>query len=378
MIRQDTTLFSIESLTTLETDRLTALEQTIERGLQTFVDVGTALLEIRDSRLYRQTFGTFEDYCRERWGMSRVHAFRMIEAASVANNLLPIGNILPATESQARPLTGLPVDLQREAWQRAVDTAPNGKITAAHVASVVEVMTTSTSHSNGNGHHVEEPDEDFDATEEEIEQAVELIKGTGLQFDVVDDRISVSPSKTRIIGSPFKVSPAPMAVHFSSETPEHYTPQQIVDGVIDVFGSIDLDPCSNSKDAPNIPALQHYTVQDDGLSLRWVGKVYMNPPYGRGIIDWANKLVDEYMAGSVTEAIALVPARTDTQWWAVLNRCRPFVCFVTGRLTFVNNEDAAPFPSAVFYFGPNFDIFYNTFCSLGDIWQKLDIDSFGQ
>lgn len=33
--------------------RLEELEATIERGLTTFVEVGLALLEIRDSRLYR-------------------------------------------------------------------------------------------------------------------------------------------------------------------------------------------------------------------------------------------------------------------------------------------------------------------------------------
>ena len=77
---------------------------------------GNALLEIRDSRLYRQTHATFEDYCGEKWGMSRIHAHRMIEAAVVVGNLLPIGNIAPATESQTRPLTVLPPEAQREVW----------------------------------------------------------------------------------------------------------------------------------------------------------------------------------------------------------------------------------------------------------------------
>ena len=45
----------------------------------------------------------YEDYCLDRWGMSRIHAHRMIEAATVTGNLLPIGNIMPALKSQARP-----------------------------------------------------------------------------------------------------------------------------------------------------------------------------------------------------------------------------------------------------------------------------------
>jgi hypothetical protein len=46
---------------------------------------------------------------------------------------------LPATETQARPLAHIKdPDLQRQVWQRAVETAPEGKITAQHVAQTVE------------------------------------------------------------------------------------------------------------------------------------------------------------------------------------------------------------------------------------------------
>jgi hypothetical protein len=121
-------------LSVTESDRLTSLEATIERGLTTFVDVGNALLEIRDSKLYRRTHDTFEAYCRERWQMSRVHAHRLIDAAEVVTNLLPIGNI--PSESVARPLASLKPVQQREVWTKAVKTAPNGKVTAMHVAKV--------------------------------------------------------------------------------------------------------------------------------------------------------------------------------------------------------------------------------------------------
>ena len=47
--------------------RLHKLEKTIEEGLRTFTAVGRALLEIRDDQLYRPDYGTFEDYCREKW-----------------------------------------------------------------------------------------------------------------------------------------------------------------------------------------------------------------------------------------------------------------------------------------------------------------------
>lgn len=85
--------------------------------------------------LYRECGSTFEDYCNQRWGFNDRHARRLIDSAEVMNNLKsgPIGPLLPATESQARPLTKLEPELQPVVWQKAVETAPNGKVTAAHV-----------------------------------------------------------------------------------------------------------------------------------------------------------------------------------------------------------------------------------------------------
>lgn len=170
--------------------------------------------------------------------------------------------------------------------------------------------------------------------------------------------------------TPDRSTPAPsMAVHFSSETAEHYTPRKIIDAVIACMGGIDLDPCSNSKDAPNVPAADHYTREDDGLAQKWFGHVYMNPPYGREIDDWVAKLVSEYESGHVTEAIALVPSRTDTQWWERLRNYH--VCLVSGRLKFIGNNDSAPFPSAVFYLGRDIESFVHAFEELGDIWHRV-------
>jgi hypothetical protein len=71
-------------------DRLAQLERVIERGLNTFVAVGGALLEIRDSRLYHQTHKTFDAYCRARWGWGHKRAYDLIDSAQVAKRLVPV------------------------------------------------------------------------------------------------------------------------------------------------------------------------------------------------------------------------------------------------------------------------------------------------
>jgi len=120
-----------------EQGSLAHLETTIERGLQTFYEVGKALTLIRDLSLYRVEYSTFEDYCRDRWGMQRAYAGKLVAACKVVDNLYPIGYILPATASQARPLAKLEPEQQQEVWAEVVKTALNGKVTDAHVESVV-------------------------------------------------------------------------------------------------------------------------------------------------------------------------------------------------------------------------------------------------
>lgn len=88
-----------------ESQRLIALEKVIERGKKTFVEVGMALAEIRESRLYKSEFSTFEDYCRGKWGWNRNRAYSLIEAASVANALPENVSHGIQNERQARELS---------------------------------------------------------------------------------------------------------------------------------------------------------------------------------------------------------------------------------------------------------------------------------
>jgi hypothetical protein len=67
-----------------ESQRFAELEKLIAKGQKTFVEVGLALAEIRDLRLYKREYSSFEEYCRKKWGWTRQHAYRLIEAAPVA------------------------------------------------------------------------------------------------------------------------------------------------------------------------------------------------------------------------------------------------------------------------------------------------------
>lgn len=113
-------------------------EEVIEQGLATFLDVGSALIRIRDARLYRQEYATFDVYCMTRWGFSDRRARHLMEAAQVGT-MVPVEN-----ERQARELVPLLAEPERLAiaWQQVVDET-GGKPTAAALRSAVRPSPTS-------------------------------------------------------------------------------------------------------------------------------------------------------------------------------------------------------------------------------------------
>jgi len=112
-------------------------------------------------------------------------------------------------------------------------------------------------------------------------------------------------------------------------TDEWLTPPEILARL----GTFDLDPCSPIN-RPWATAAQHLTVRDDGLSVPWSGRVWLNPPFGREAVKWLSRLRDH------GNGIALIPARTETEMffttvWGHANgvlflKGRPHFHFVDG------------------------------------------------
>lgn len=118
-------------------DDLEQCESVIGQHGRAFVEVGRALSKIRENELYKERgFKTFEAYCRKRWEMNRAHANRLIGAFYLLEKLDPKGSI-PTSETHVRPLLKLPEDKRAKVWEMAVETAPDGKVTARHVAKTV-------------------------------------------------------------------------------------------------------------------------------------------------------------------------------------------------------------------------------------------------
>lgn len=136
----DETALTVEEVSTLE-----ELENVVRNGLKYFLEVGRALMQIKDQRLYREDFDSFEEYCRERWGMSQSKGYYLIYSSSVVDNLGD-GITLPERSSHAAPLYILQdPELQKKAWMEVLETVDEDSITGEYVRNVAHKHYVSSS-----------------------------------------------------------------------------------------------------------------------------------------------------------------------------------------------------------------------------------------
>lgn len=293
------------------------LEEIIDAGRTTFMRVGMALARIRDDRLYKDQFGTFEDYCKERWGWGRNYSNKLINAHRIAEDVGYHGTQKPIRERQVRELARLDsIDDQAAAWAEAVDGANGEQPTTKQVRAAVAKRLPAGQTSN--------------------------------------------------------------SLH-SSVSNERYTPAKYIEAARTVLGGIDLDPASCERANRLVRAGRYFTEDNDGLKQYWSGRVWMNPPYGKtngksnqGL--WLTKLLDDYDSCRLIGAIALVNAVTDRTWFAPLWRYP--LCFSDHRIRFESgdgdNEDSPTHGSVFVYLGRDPDAFKREFGRFGQIVLPAD------
>lgn len=106
--------------------------------------------------------------------------------------------------------------------------------------------------------------------------------------------------------------------------------------IIKTLGPFDLDPCAAPEPRPWPTAAHHYVEANDGLSLPWHGRIWLNPPYGRQTGRWLARLADH---GTGT---ALIFARTETNMFFENGWGRAdAMLFLRGRLHFCRPDGMA-------------------------------------
>ena len=136
-----------------------------------------------------------------------------------------------------------------------------------------------------------------------------------------------------------------MTAHVSKNTGdvEWVTPPRIVSAARSIMGSIDLDPASSHEAQRLVKAGAYFTKDHSGLENDWFGRVWLNPPYKKGLVsEFVDKLIAEMQIyHRVTQAIMLTNNATETKWAQRLVESGLVHCiaFIKGRVKFLHFDE---------------------------------------
>ena len=130
------------------------------------------------------------------------------------------------------------------------------------------------------------------------------------------------------------------ALPYAATKDDWETPAELFDPLNAEHG-FTLDAAANGANRKVSRFLHGPCTRDEGFSCAcglcssWAGeRVWCNPPYGRGLIDWVRK----FGKGEAEFAMLLLPANTDTAWFAELWKASHEIIFLTGRVNFVGSR----------------------------------------
>lgn len=137
-----------------------------------------------------------------------------------------------------------------------------------------------------------------------------------------------------------------------NETDHWLTPPEI----LGALGEFDLDPCACAMGQPWPTAREHFRLpEQDGLLLAWSGRVWCNPPYGRELGKWIDRMALH------ANGVMLIFGRYDTQQFKPIWKYADALLFLEGRVRFrlppdgrlPENGGGAGAPSVLVAFGQN-------------------------
>lgn len=118
------------------------------------------------------------------------------------------------------------------------------------------------------------------------------------------------------------------------------TPQKYIESARVVMGSIDIDPASNDNAQKTVKAATFFTEENSGLEQDWIGNVWLNPPFGRGLArPFMSRLVQQLNDAHTEQAIVLTNNVPDTTWWSeTIGKQCTMLCLPDHRISFIDPE----------------------------------------
>ena len=223
------------------------------------------------------------------------------------------------------------------------------------------------------------PEDDVQRSKKDVVQALGFSVKTAQRFETLakhPDIVASMSAEARADGEIISrtsilkaIAKKPFVINNSGNT-EWYTPKQYIESARKVMGSIDLDPASSKEAQKIVRAAKYYDSKADGLTKKWKGNIWLNPPY-----NIVRQFVDKLLDSPFDQAIVLVNNATETEWFARLAERSSAMVFHTGRIKFAtpesDGEGTTPcMQGQVFlYFGKNVMQFIDEFSQYG--WSVI-------
>lgn len=224
----------------------------------------------------------------------------------------------------------------------------------------------------GQGRNI--PDREFYS----VEDLERLTQFTAPQISKLKKKLKDPAAyKAKLYGKAWAEAFGGVKPHVSNNSGENewYTPPDIIAAAREVMGGIDLDPASCELANSCVQATKYFTAQTNGLTQKWEGRVWLNPPYAQPLMSQFSAAVVE-KRGQYEAACVLVNNATDTDWLQIMLGECDAACFLRGRVKFIDKDgdpSGAPLQGqVVLYFGDDSSKFADVFCGFGWVCARKD------
>lgn len=297
----------------------------VHTNLRGFVLAGAALREIQKGRLYRERFKTFVEYAEAEFQLSSSRIYELIAASKTVEDVSGITDTSGLSTNAAYTLSKVAPAERAPVLDKARAAAGGAPPTAEGIKAAARDLFGAGPEPAAPGTLAD--DRDAAIAFLDAEKARREARANTPRLDRGDRPVPVPAEPA-----------APVR-----DGDEWYTPAEELARAREVMGGIDLDPASCPAAQAIVKATAYYGeggFHADGLATMspWRGRVWLNPPYSDPE-PWIDRLIAEFDAGNVIEAIVLVNARTETEWFHRLWRHRHATpCFRLKRISFTAGD----------------------------------------
>lgn len=319
-------------------------EQKIREGIKSFLEIGHALKDIQEKKLYRLKYNTFEMYCEKVWELSKTRAYQLI---AQCNTMLSLSTIVDEidleniTESQIRPLAKFDPEVQKEIWQSVLDETqgkkikPTAKLVEQKAKDYIEVKKNKS----------------------EDQEKIETTKQQNSNYEKIEikpkvaetEKIYIPAQESKVIEIPVKLS-----------GPKLFIENIFVNAALKTLNLSKADfAIQDLKTSAFIPA-----KNQDNNSVDLNGKGIANLLSDDNFVEYIQSLFDRSKSGDVAELIIFCKVEFNSVWFRLLTGYSDVFCALR------SNQ---PYPVSAFYIGDSPQGFAYNFNGLGRLLTTYPI-----